>query len=83
MEKLIVDSSEALQLPAQISINHCRAHTGQKEEVAKGQDCLARAAKAAGKTWQTPDTGAPLFTIRSFCSLKKKKSSTEGNGQMN
>lgn len=46
-QKLICQS---LQLPAQLSAIHCRAHTGWKHEVSKGNNFADRTAKAAVKT---------------------------------
>ena len=59
---MIAVLSEVLQLPAQISVSHCRAHTEHKDEVSKHSNLADRAAVAAGSStfntrinfWQRP-----------------------------
>lgn len=58
---MIAVLSEVLQLPAQISVSHCRAHTEQKDEVSKHNNLADRAAMASGSStfkrinfWQRP-----------------------------
>lgn len=51
--KVIADLLKALQLPVQISVIHGRTHTGQKDEVSKGNNFADRAVKFALQTWQT------------------------------
>lgn len=59
---MIAVLSEVLQLPAQISVSHCRAHTEQRDEVSKHNNLADRAAMASGSStfdtrinfWQRP-----------------------------
>lgn len=50
LKKLIADLSTALQLPPQLSVIHCRDHTGQKDKVSKSKNFAGRTTKAAIET---------------------------------
>lgn len=47
---LITDLLEALQLPSEIAVLHCRAHTGKKDDISQGNAFADETAKTAAKT---------------------------------
>lgn len=59
----------ASQLPAQISVIHCRAHKGQNDKISKVNDFADSDAKAI-ITWMT-QLRSPTSNITNFHPLKK------------
>lgn len=58
---LVTHLLKALQLPAQISVTHCRAHREQKDAVSNSDNPDTRTAKTYVKTWQTPNLESLLL----------------------
>lgn len=72
---MIAVLSKASQLPAD-SIIHCSALTGQKDKVSEGNNFADRTAKAAIKTWKTPNIEAlpliqNLYSFSEICFTKE------------
>lgn len=58
---LVTSLLEAIQLPRSIAILHCRAHTGQQDDIAKGNALADKAAREAAST-QPANIQMPLLS---------------------